>query len=298
MATDIVILTDARYVNPKEPNWYVQNILHEDALLSKALKAKGLNVLRTNWDNPNFNWTETKYALFRATWDYFDRFAEFTLWLEKTKTQTQFINPIELIKWNIDKHYLGDLQKKGINIPNTIFIEKGDANALETHFENAGFRQAILKPAIAGAARHTYKIDAENVSTLSGVFSSLIKAEAMLLQEFQESISEKGEISVVLFGQNYSHAVLKKAKPGDFRVQDDFGGTLHDHLPSQAELLFAQKVISQLEPKPVYARVDMLWDNKGELALGEVELIEPELWFRREKNAADLLANEIVKRFF
>ena len=43
-----------------------------------------------------------------------------------------------------------------------------------------------------------------------------------------------------------------------------------------------------------FARVDLVWDNNGELALSELELIEPELWFRFNAEAADELAEGII----
>lgn len=298
MATDIVILTDSRYVNPSNPNWYEQNVLLEDSLVKKALEAKGLSVQRTYWDNPTFDWSKTKYAIFRTTWDYFDKFNSFNEWLNKTSTLTRFINSINQIKWNLDKHYLGDLHSQGINIPKTVFIEKGTETSLENEFDNFGFKTAILKPAIAGAARHTYKISIDNVSSHSKIFAELIKSESMLLQEYQHNIETKGEISLIFFGENYSHAVLKKAKEGDFRVQDDFGGTVHHYEPNSEEIEFAKKVLQSMPESPVYARVDILWDNKGALALGELELIEPELWFRKNENAAQMLSAELMNRYF
>ena len=68
---------------------------------------------------------------------------------------------------------------------------------------------------------------------------------------------------------------------GDYRVQDDFGGTIHDYQALEKEKLFAEMVVRACDPSPYYARVDLVWDNNNELAVGELELIEPELWFRK-----------------
>jgi glutathione synthase/RimK-type ligase-like ATP-grasp enzyme len=100
----------------------------------------------------------------------------------------------------------------------------------------------------------------------------------------------------MFFGEEYSHAVLKKAKEGDFRVQDDYGGTVHKYVASEKEVEFAYEAIKACPEKPAYARVDMIEDNDGELAVSELELIEPELWFRFRPEAADLLAEEVISR--
>ena len=98
----------------------------------------------------------------------------------------------------------------------------------------------------------------------------------------------------MIFLNNHSHAVLKHAKKGDFRVQDDFGGTIHEYSPSKEEIEFATNVISLISPTPTYARVDIIWDNNNDICLSEIELIEPELWFRQEKDAAKKLTSEII----
>ena len=82
---DIVILTDHRYINPERAVWYTQQVLDEDGLLKTALENKGLKVCKKDWADTEFDWTSTKYAIFRTTWDYFEHFDEFFKWLENTK---------------------------------------------------------------------------------------------------------------------------------------------------------------------------------------------------------------------
>ena len=291
---DITILTDHRYVNPEIIDNYIQNVLDEDRLLKEALEKDELKVHRTNWDNPYFDWSSTSYILFRTTWDYFERFDEFSAWLREVSNKTQLINQKELIYWNIDKHYLKDLSDQGIRIPKTTFIEAGDPASLKDYIACCGWEEFILKPAVSGGARHTYRFEKADYEQHSAIFKELIKVEALMLQEYQNKITSKGEVAFMIFGGKYSHAVLKKAKPGDFRVQDDFGGSLHDYNPSNEEIEFAEKVISVCDPIPVYARVDVIWDNEDQLCVGEIELIEPELWFRRENTSAKRCADAIL----
>ena len=290
---DITILTDQRYVNPSSDSKYIKNILFEDNSLIKALSNKGIKVYRTNWDNPDFNWNDTEYIIFRSTWDYFDRFTEFSIWLEKVSAMTKLINPKSLIYWNIDKHYLLDLQKKGIRIPNTIFIKKKERKNLKEICSNLQWNEFILKPAISGAARHTYRFKFTEINKYEEIFNSLILEESMIIQEFEKKIITKGEVSFMLFSGKYSHAILKMAKKGDFRVQDDFGGTIENYIPNDKEIKFIEKAIKACKPIPVYARVDVMWNNKNEMCVGEIELIEPELWFRMNPKAAENCATAI-----
>ena len=90
----------------------------------------------------------------------------------------------------------------------------------------------------------------------------------------------------MVFGGKFSHAVLKTAKPGDFRVQDDFGGTISSYTPNKEEIQFIEHAVAACNPVPIYARIDVIWNNQDELCIGEIELIEPELWFRMSPKAS------------
>lgn len=292
---DVVILTESRYLNPVKVNDYIQNILTEEDLLKKALEKHGLSVIRKDWADPDFDWSSTKSAIFRTTWDYFDRFEEFQQWLDRVESQTMLINPVPTIRWNMDKHYLEELGDKGIAVVETRYIKQKERNSLQSIVEETGWKDVILKPTVAGAARHTYKLNSENIKDHEEIFSELIAKEDMMLQPFQHNIATKGEVSFMLMGGKFTHAILKKAKSGDFRVQDDFGGTVHKYEASEEEITFAEEVVSACEPLPVYARVDVMWDNEDELAVSEVELIEPELWFRKQPVAAEILGTYIAE---
>ncbi|MDF0717380.1 hypothetical protein PY092_14545 [Muricauda sp. 334s03] len=303
MEYDVVVLTDHRYVAPQKKTPYIENVLQEDQLVLKALENQGLKAIRKSWDDPDFDWSTTQYALFRTTWDYFDRYVEFSEWLVKASKQTQFINSLELIYWNIDKHYLQDLSNSEITIPKTVFVEKGATLTLAETVAKAksehGFTADtyILKPCVSGAARHTYKIGQDRIADYESIFQNLVKEEAMMLQEFQQNIVSEGEISMMVFNGEFTHAVLKIAKPGDFRVQDDFGGTVHDYEPNQEQITYAKSVVHAAPELPIYARVDIFKDNEGNWALAELEIFEPELWFRNNPSAADILAKAIKKNY-
>ncbi len=290
---DLILLTDARYIAPKNPTAYTDNILLEDHLLTKSLEERGLKVGRTYWDNPDFDWRSTRFVVLRTTWDYFDRFDEFSAWLQRVNRLTQLINPLPILEWNMDKHYLVDLNRNGIAIPNTIFIEMGERRSLSQIAEESGWEEWVLKPAVSGAGRHTYRLKRGDLEEYESRFKELIGQEAMLLQEFQASVIERGEATFVLFGGQYSHAVLKKAKRGDFRVQDDFGGTVHHYQASAQEIALVGQVMSCISPTPVYARVDLIWDKNGQQVVSELEMVEPELWMRFHAPAAEAFAEAL-----
>ncbi|MEO1254391.1 MAG: hypothetical protein AAFY41_05835, partial [Bacteroidota bacterium] len=75
---DIIVLTDERYVNPVTRNEYVNNVMTEDQLVIDSLKKLDLKVKKVAWSDPYFDWSQTKSALFRTTWDYADKFTAFS----------------------------------------------------------------------------------------------------------------------------------------------------------------------------------------------------------------------------
>ncbi len=291
---DITILTDSIHLGALKRTLHIENIMQEDRLVQTALEQRGLKVRRINWDHPEVDWSDTRYILFRSTWDYFDRFPEFDRWLESVKNQTSMLNPYETVRWNLDKHYLLELAEKGVHIPPTRFMEKGDQKPLKELTAETGWSEIILKPVVSGAARHTYRFTPGESARYEKVFRNLVVEEAMMIQEFQQQVTEKGEVSFVVIGGTFTHAILKKARSGDFRVQDDFGGTLHPYDPSEEEIAFAEAVVSHCRQQPLYARVDAIWDNLDQLAISELELIEPELWFRYNPDAANRLADTFI----
>ncbi len=295
MTYDVIILTDKNHVNSSE-NPSLQKIFLEDNLLKQALIAEGLSVERLSWDDAFFDWQQAKSVIFRSTWDYFNRFDEFTEWLNRVSKQTILFNSKDLIYWNIDKHYLKDLDTNGIRIVETHFIEQGSSMTLAALYEELGWKDTVLKPCVSGTSRHTYKLSVANLEKHEAIFKELISKESMMLSPFQHNIVTKGEMSLVIFNGIYSHAVLKVAKTGDFRVQSNFGGSVHAYDPTEKEIAFATKIVHACPELPIYARVDIFIDNDGELAVLEVELVEPELWFRNNLKAADILANALKEK--
>lgn len=290
---DVVVLTDSRYVNPLKTNTYISNVLREDELVINALKEKNLSVVKKDWNDSIFDWETTRSILFRSTWDYFDKFELFKKWFNKTKNKCLMINSTETIEWNIDKHYLLDLHEHQIPIPNSEFIKRGSSIDLSLLMQKKNWNEIVVKPTISGAAKNTYRLKEEEIIQFGPTWEKLIYKEDFIVQEFQNNVITEGEVAMIVIGGKFTHAVLKKAKEGDFRVQDDFGGSIAIYNPSEEMVKLAEKCTRILTPIPSYARVDIIWDNLRELAVSELELIEPELWFRLNPNAAQKLAQHV-----
>ncbi len=290
----MAILTEERFIRPPATGWWQAQASNEDELLQRALEGLGLRTRRIAWSDAAMDWTTAGAAVFRSTWDYFERFADFGAFVARASAGTRLVNSAALVRWNWDKGYLGELARAGIAIPATRFIARGESALLAEVMRSCGWSEAIVKPAVSGGARHTCRIDAASAASHQEAFSALLSGQAMLVQEFQPSVLEEGEVSLMVIGGALTHAVRKRAKPGDFRVQDDHGGTVAPHARADDEAAFAERVIAACPELPAYARVDMVRDRGGGLALMELELIEPELFLRCHPPAAAALARAVA----
>ena len=293
---DVALLTDRRYTAraAAEGDWYLRNILDDDRLLRTALTRRGLTSARVDWADPEVDWSRFRCAVFRTTWDYHERFAEFSAWLGRVDGATRLCNPGPTVRWNADKHYLADLAGRGVPVVPSRFLERGSTRTLAELLAETGWDEAVLKPCVSGGARHTYRVNRESAAEGQTPLTALLARESMIVQPFQADIARTGEDTLMVFGGRYSHAVRKVAKPGDFRVQDDHGGRASPYSPTGEQVELAERVAAACHPLPVYGRVDMVRDNDGRLAVMELELIEPELWLRYHPPAAEAFAAGVV----
>jgi len=316
---DVVILTERRYAGTPADTGpvkgYVDNLLLEDQLVADALRGRGLLVDRRAWCDKEVDWSSTRSALFRTTWDYFDRWAEFAPWLDAAAKRTRFFNSPELVRWNLDKHYLHDLELAGVRVVPTAYISQGEHMPLFDVAARRGWAEVVIKPAIAGGAVDTYFVNLSgDVHVLSPepprkedsetLWCSLVDQQDMLVQPFLPNVMADGEISLIWIDGAVTHGVLKRAKSGDFRVQDDHGGTVNLIEVDTKMASLAQDIMDRClslcterdwEP-PLYARVDVMCGESGEWMLSELEMVEPELWFRFCPEAAHILAKAIKER--
>lgn len=292
---EIALLTESRFAAATAPegDWYLANILHDDRLLQSALQDRGLSSRRIDWADPEVDWSQFRCAVFRTTWNYFDRMAEFAPWLERAGKLTRFCNDASTIRWNMDKHYLADLDAAGVPVVRSHYVERGSTMTLEELLRKTGWDETVIKPCISGGARNTYRVNKGNAESLTPLVQELLARESFILQPFEIGITQ-GEDSLMMFRGRCSHAVRKIPKSGDFRVQDDHGGTVHPCEPTQAQIALAERAFAACPHPAGFGRVDMILDHQGHWAVMELELIEPEMWLRKHPPAAIAFAEVIV----
>lgn len=300
---DVALLTEERFAAAVAPegSGFLANILLDDRLLGEALRRRGLSSMRVDWARRDVDWSRFRCVVFRTTWNYFKRFPEFTAWLARVERVTRVINAPSIVRWNWDKHYFTDLEAVGIPVVPSRFLERGETRRIGEILEETGWADAIVKPCVSGGAYHTYRVHAGNAAEVDAAVRGLLDDGALLLQPFQDDIVATGEDTLMVLDGRYTHAVRKKVKTGDFRVQDDFGGTVHALEPTPEQRELAERAMAACEsraagrPAPAYGRVDMVRGNDGRYAVMELELLEPELWLRYHPPAAEPMAEAIAR---
>lgn len=195
-------------------------------------------------------------------------------------------NPAPLLRWNSDKSYLFDLDAAGVAIVPTIACPALDTAALEAAARHFGATDLIVKPARSAGSDRTYRL------AVSDPVPADVANQPMLIQPTMPGIAD-GELSLLFFSGQFSHAIVKRAPKGEFRVQPQFGGTVHAIDPPTSAMILAQAALAACPAPPAYARVDMVSDGDG-FALMEIELIEPSLFLDHAPDGGAMLVSVLT----
>ena len=206
-------------------------------------------------------------------WGYFDRYGEWLTLLDRFERDgLPVVNPPTLLRWNSDKAYLAELAAKGVATVPTIAVDHCDVAALVDARRRFGTEQLVVKPPISAGAAGTHRLGANDPLPDENY------GRRAIIQPMIRSIVSQGEYSLILFDGKLSHAVVKRPKAGDFRVQPHLGGTTMRCDPPTGGEALAQAALAQAPAHATYARVDMIAGDDGKLMIMELELIEPALF--------------------
>ena len=265
--------------------WFI-----DDDLVHEPLERLGWNVRNIPW-NMTTDWEQYDMVIIRSPWDYQDHLDEFMSVLETIEhSGTLLLNSLDIVRWNINKNYLFELEKKGIELIPTMKISSPGIDDFMKAFDRWNKEELIIKPLIGANADDTFLISKEQHGRLKEM-THRFKHRECLLQPFEENIVQEGEFSVMYFDGIRVHTILKTAGKGDYRVQEEHGGGVLPVTEPEADLvLTADRVMEALSFVPLYARVDLVRTAANTFALMELELIEPALYFRFDRNAPFLFA--------
>ncbi len=272
--------------------------------LLAALREADLQADVRAWDDPTVSWTRYDLVVLRSTWDYSTRLPEFLRWCEATSKTTRLLNPLSVVYWNTDKHYLGQLEAAGIAIVPSAFIEPGEEayariDAFLTAHPDAA--QIVIKPAIGAGSRDARRHSRTAVTAMREHARHLLDTKrSVLMQPYFASVDAQGETALLYFDGAYSHSIRKgpllRADEGSTRAlfaaehiqPREPGGderALGDAVIAALPQLFDAGLVEAEFPL-AYARVDLIRAADGAPRVLELELAEPSVFLDHGPGAA------------
>ncbi|HEX3158681.1 MAG TPA: hypothetical protein VHQ45_09195 [Gemmatimonadaceae bacterium] len=270
----------------------------DDQRLVAALASRGVRAVPAIWNDAHVDWTVFTAVVVRSCWDYYLQHAEFLAWVARLEAAGVVLwNPPDVLRWNSEKTYLPALAARGVPVVPTRVVERGAPTSLASILADERWERAVVKPAISAAAHDTWRTSRAEAAAHEARFGAMTAAGRVLVQSFVDAVTTEGEWSLLFLGGAYSHAVRKRPGAGDFRVQEQHGGTTEAAEPDAATIAQARAALCAA-PSPadtLYARVDGCVVD-GRFVLMELELIEPDLFLRADAAAPDRLADALVRR--
>ncbi|MEL6198949.1 MAG: hypothetical protein AAFR09_01955 [Pseudomonadota bacterium] len=264
----------------------------DDDVAVPACAELGIEIETLSW-RADVDWSDYDAVIVRSTWDYQRHAEAFLDALARIEGATQLANARELMRWNLDKRYLAELQKRGVPIVPTEFGQGMTAEALDARLA-ATTSECVIKPAVSAGAERTYRVSPDAPAEHRARIVAGHAGSVWMWQPFLPQIVDPGEYSLFYFNGVFSHAIIKTPKPGDFRVQEEFGGDIRLIDAPEAMCAAADRVMASLETDTLYARVDLVDDGAGGYWLIELELIEPSLYLRKDPGAPARFAQAVA----
>jgi hypothetical protein len=276
----------------------------DDERLYEALSGLGVDAARVPWDDESAEWDSFDAVVIRSTWDYARRRDEFVAWAESVGSRLH--NAPEVIRWNTDKRYLGDLEAAGLPVVHTEYVAPG-----ETPPGLDG--EVVVKPTISAGAQDSGRFSERTHDEARALIDHVHRSgRTVMLQPYLASVDTVGETAIVCLDGEPSHVLRKSAvlRPDEVApVRDDVIGAaevMYDPElvvageATEPEFELARRVIDHVAERfkyvPLYARVDMVPGPDGSPILMELEAVEPNLYLDQAPGSAERVAKAIVAR--
>lgn len=269
----------------------------DDRLLLPALAARGVHAEPASWDDQAVTWESFDTLVVRSTWNYHTSLDAFMAWIDRVAALgVPLWNSPAVLRWNAEKIYLRDLATRGIDVVPTVWIGDRDSSTLSGVLADAGWSDAVLKPVVSASAFETWRVAADRLTASDEARFRQLAARrgGAMVQRFLPQLVSDGEWSLMFLAGEYSHAVLKRPRAGDFRVQHEHGGTAKTRTPPSHVLGAARAITGLIPGHWLYARVDGVEIDRR-FVLMELELLEPSLFLAAEPQAAERFATAIAE---
>lgn len=267
-----------------------------DYLLEEPLARAGWECETISWRAQNVDWNDYQVVMIRSPWDYQLYPQEFLTTLQKIDSSKALLeNPLQIVRWNINKKYLQDLENKNTDIVPTLWSQNLSVEQLELFFSRLNTDEIVIKPTVGAGSIDTFRINKNNIEQSVEEVIKAFREKEFMVQPFMTSVIKEGEYSVFYFDGEFSHAILKSPKQNDFRVQEEYGGQLSKVEPEKLLTDAAEKVLNAIDQSLLYTRLDFI-RNGNHFALIEAELIEPSLYFNLDPLSPQRYVDALERR--
>jgi glutathione synthase/RimK-type ligase-like ATP-grasp enzyme len=257
----------------------------DDEHAIRPLAELGWEVSTLSWRQRHQAWNDFDIVVIRSTWDYWNDVPQFLETLERIDAETRLANRIELVRWNLVKTYMNDLEDGGIGIVPTLWTDSPAPSSFAGFQEQLGTGNIVIKPIVGANGDDAYWITPADTSERLEQIAARFPDRKCMIQPFMPSVIDEGEYSLFFFNGQYSHAILKTPAGSEFRSQEEHGGVIRSAQPEDRLLARAHQAIDTLSPAPLYARIDFVRNEAGDFLVMELELIEPSMYLRMDSQA-------------
>ncbi|MBI5324173.1 MAG: hypothetical protein HZB41_02650 [Ignavibacteriae bacterium] len=248
------------------------------------------------WDKPNLKWDSFDMLIMRTAWGYHLRHREFKDLLDFIEiNKIPIWNPANIMKDNMHKFYLKNLNEAGFNIVPSMFLEPEDLPQISEIVSQTDWKKIVIKPAISAGAADTFAFSRVEQLLMNGKITDIFKGRQFILQKYIEDIQTEGEWANIFFSNGYHYSILKMPKQGDYRVQNDYGGTYFNRKAPEFVYKSAKEIADYYLNKCLYVRVDGVASD-GKFYLMEVEMIEPDLYINVVPKAMEPFIESIIQK--
>ncbi len=266
----------------------------DDDLTHAPLAQRGWQVENLPWDRAEVDWKRYDRVVLRSTWDYQHHPEKFLATLAAIEAAgTRLDNSLAIVRWNMHKTYLRDLDARGVPIVPTIWRERLASGELLPLFDELGSDEAVIKPVTSGNAQGAYHLNRARAQAQAAEIENYFAGRPLMMQPFERGILAEGEFSLIYFNGALSHSILKVPKPGDFRVQEEHGADIQAVRPEPALIAAGNAAIAAIGEPLLYARADLVRHGTG-FRLMELELVEPAIYLRMDPGAPDRFADAVA----
>ena len=266
--------------------------------LQPALAKLGVTAAIEQWTDHDVDWAAYDLILAHGVWGYIHQPEDFVAWTERLDGHPGVVNSPATLRWNMDKRYLTDLAEAGVPVVPTVWLSPTDQSPA-----TLPDGEIVVKPTISGGGHETARYSPDELALAHAHIDRLLAGgRTVMVQPFQAAVEDQGEVGVILFGGQFSHAI-GKAPMLDPRAgaQEDLidklivtpGTASEIHLAvARATMAAAEALVGTI----TYARVDMVPLANGSPAVLELEVLDPALFLETAPGAARQLAQVLLER--